>query len=157
MNNPILLSYIVPVYNTAQWLPECLSSLIAHNEDEIEIIIIDDGSTDASSAIIRRYAAMDNRIVNIYQENRGLCAARNRGLQEARGKYVFFVDSDDIVVTKSLKLLLKAAQQYEADVVTGGILCFDKDNREWKWGRELDFSIYSNGAEYIMDVFEQAT
>lgn len=90
-----LLSIIVPVYNAATFLPRCLESLIGQTYRDLEIICVDDGSTDASGAILDEYAARDARIKVIHQENAGVSAARNQGLDLAEGSFIFFVDADD--------------------------------------------------------------
>lgn len=101
-----LLSIIVPVYNTAPWLRRCLESLIGQTYRDIEIICVDDGSTDGSAAILAEYAARDTRIKVIYQENAGVSVARNRGLDAATGEYVTFVDADDWVEPETYEKVL---------------------------------------------------
>lgn len=98
-----ILSYIVPVYNTAVWLKECADSLLSHAGNNVEFIFIDDGSTDESPKILDEYAGSDNRIKVIRQKNMGLSASRNIGLKSARGKYVLFIDSDDYIDSKSVQ------------------------------------------------------
>ena len=93
-----LVSVIVPVYNGARYLPGCIRSLQAQTEPNIEIILVDDGSADGSGAICDRFAGEDGRIVVCHQKNGGVSAARNRGLELARGKYVMFCDCDDAVL-----------------------------------------------------------
>lgn len=90
-----LISIIVPVYNTARFLPRCLESLIGQTYTNLEIICVDDGSTDDSLAVLAQYAARDARLKVIHQENAGAAAARNRGIDVAMGRFVTFVDSDD--------------------------------------------------------------
>lgn len=119
MNN-VLISVIVPVYNTAPWLRRCLDSLLEQTYDNLEIICVNDGSTDNSAAILEEYSAKDQRIVVIHQENAGVSAARNAALCVASGEYVTGVDSDDWVPSttyeKMLPWLLKAV-----DMVCYGI------------------------------------
>ena len=91
----IYISVIIPVHNTAEYLPVCLDSLLKQTMREIEFILINDGSTDNSGEILASYVKKDSRFRLITQENRGFAGARNRGLEEARGNYVGFVDSDD--------------------------------------------------------------
>ena len=95
MLNKPTVSVIIPVYNVEQYLSKCLDSVINQTFKNIEIICINDGSTDNSLKILNEYAMADKRIIVINQENSGVYAARNKGLQIANGKYISFVDSDD--------------------------------------------------------------
>lgn len=104
MDNSI--SIIVPVYNTGGYLVRCLESLIAQTYQNIEIILVDDGSTDGSGAVCDDFARRNGRIRVIHQQNSGVSAARNAGLETAEGEYVFFLDSDDILPSDSLERLL---------------------------------------------------
>lgn len=90
-----LISVIIPVYNVAAYLPECLDTALSQSYSNLQVILIDDGSTDSSGAICDEYAANDSRIVVIHQKNGGAAAAKNAGLRVATGKYLSFVDSDD--------------------------------------------------------------
>ena len=103
--NP-LISVIIPVYNAEQFLPACLDSVLHQDYPSFEILVIDDGSTDGSAALIDRYAAREPRIVALHQRNAGVSAARNRGVAEARGEYIAFVDADDRVTPTYLSHLL---------------------------------------------------
>ena len=114
-NNP-LVSVIIPVYNTAKHLPTCLNSIINQTYQNLEIIVIDDGSTDNSSEIIKQYNEKDNRIKAFTQKNQGLSAARNTGLKNATGKYVTFVDSDDMIETNMIEKLLLALEKTKSDI-----------------------------------------
>lgn len=91
------VSIIVPVYNVENYLRKCLDSLINQTLKNIEIICINDGSTDNSLSILEEYASKDERIIVINQENAGVSSARNRGLEIATGEYIAFVDADDSV------------------------------------------------------------
>ena len=101
------VSIIVPVYNTAKYLTECLDSLVHQTYKNLEIILVDDGSTDNSGQIIDEYAKIDSRIIAIHQPNSGQSAARNAGLRRASGDYVSFIDSDDSVANTFIAKLLK--------------------------------------------------
>jgi glycosyltransferase involved in cell wall biosynthesis len=89
------ISVIIPVYNTESYLRKCLDSIVNQTYRELEIIIIDDGSTDGSGEICDEYKMSDSRIRVFHTENRGLSCARNLGLDEAKGEWIGFVDSDD--------------------------------------------------------------
>ena len=96
-NNFITVSIIVPIYNTEKYLEECLKSIVTQSYPYLEIICVNDGSTDKSSEIIEKFAKNDRRIVVINQENKGLSAARNVGTDKARGEYIMYVDADDFI------------------------------------------------------------
>jgi len=113
------LSVIIPVYNVEVYLPECIDSVISQSGLSLEIILIDDGSTDRSGDIADRYARKDSRIRVIHQENRGVSAARNAGLDISQGEYIAFVDSDDWIKKNSLCNLYQEAVRFQADVVLG--------------------------------------
>ena len=118
-----LLSVIVPVYNTAPWLRKCLNSIINQTYRNIEIICVDDGSTDDSLAVLQQYAVLDSRIKVIHQENAGVSVARNRGVEVASGDYVGFVDSDDSLACNAFEIIVPHMEA-KPDVVVFGI----KDN-----------------------------
>ena len=91
----VKVSVIIPVYNVEPYLKQCMDSVVGQTLKDIEIICVDDGSTDGSLDILREYAAEDNRIQIIEQKNAGAGAARNNGMRHATGKYLSFLDSDD--------------------------------------------------------------
>lgn len=97
-NKKILASFIIPIYNTEKYLDRCLRSVCAIKNKNIEIILVDDGSTDCSLLICEKYAEMDERICIVRQENRGVSYARNSGIKRAGGEWVTFIDSDDEIV-----------------------------------------------------------
>lgn len=117
-----LVSIIVPVYNVEKYLERCLDSLISQTLKEIEVICINDGSTDSSGQILSRYAQKDNRIRVINQENAGLSAARNTGLNVAKGEFIGFVDSDDWIDKDFYEKLYNAAITNDCDIAVAGIL-----------------------------------
>lgn len=111
------ISVIIPVYNGAQQLPRCLDSVCAQTHAALEILLVDDGSTDGTAEVCARYARRDGRIRVIRQENQGPSGARNRGLEEAAGELVAFVDSDDWLEPDALACALAQLKQAQADVV----------------------------------------
>ena len=121
----VKVSVIVPAYNVEKYLAECLDSLINQTLEDIEIIVINDGSTDCTLQILEEYAAKDRRIKIINQENAGQSVARNRGIDAAVGEYVAFVDADDWVDLDFFRKLYDAAKKENADVAAGGILFCD--------------------------------
>ncbi|AHF12738.1 glycosyl transferase family 2 [Barnesiella viscericola DSM 18177] len=140
MNNP-LISVIIPVYNAEPFLPACLDSVLSQDYSSFEILVIDDGSTDNSAAIIDRYAAREPRIVALHQSNAGVSAARNRGLAEARGEYIAFVDADDRVTSSYLSHLLSV----QADLMIAGIsLLYESSGRTESHGFEHTRSAHTD-------------
>lgn len=125
------VSVIIPVYNVEPFLARCLDSVVGQTLREIEIICIDDGSPDRSIDILRRYAARDERIRVISQENRGLGGARNRGFDAARGEYVLFVDSDDWIDPAYCERLYEAAREAGADVACASMLKIRPSYSKW--------------------------
>ncbi|MCK9265911.1 glycosyltransferase [bacterium] len=120
MTNPII-SIIVPIYNTEAYLRKCLDSLVEQTLKEIEIILVNDGSTDNSGKICDEYAKKDKRIKVIYHENKGVAGARNSGMKVAKGEFLTFVDSDDYVSKEYIGKMLEYYKKYPvADVVIFG-------------------------------------
>jgi glycosyltransferase involved in cell wall biosynthesis len=111
------ISIIIPVYNAAPYLRDCLNSVINQTMCEIQIICINDGSTDNSSSILEKYAGYDSRFLIINKTNGGVASARNVGLTHVTGKYVLFVDSDDTVDIKLCEKVYEKAEQSKADFV----------------------------------------
>ena len=116
------LSIIVPVYNTEKYLERCLDSLVSQTYSSLEIITVNDGSTDNSLNILNKYAQKDKRIMVIDRDNGGLSAARNTGILKATGDYLGFVDSDDWVDRDMYASLIKELEDNSADLVTCGFL-----------------------------------
>ncbi len=109
------ISVIIPVYNVARYLPQCLDSVLGQDHRDLEVIVIDDGSTDASGAICDQYAARDPRLRVIHQKNAGAAAAKNAGLRIATGEYLSFVDSDDFLEPNVYGFMLEALKTSGAD------------------------------------------
>ncbi|MCF2652699.1 glycosyltransferase family 2 protein [Anaeromassilibacillus senegalensis] len=113
------ISVIVPVYNVVHYLEQCVESILSQKCNDLEVILIDDGSTDGSGALCDELARKDARIHVIHQENAGAAAAKNAGLRVATGEYLAFVDSDDYLEPGAYPYLLKLIQENNADVVRG--------------------------------------
>ncbi len=113
------LSIVVPVYNTKPYLKMCFDSLAGQSYANIEIVIVDDGSTDGSDEICRSFAGTDNRVVYIRQNNKGLIGARRTGVERASGEFLMFVDSDDWIEQGMAAFLMKQIQ--DADLITSGV------------------------------------
>lgn len=99
-------SIIIPMFNTEKYIGECLDSIMMQNFSDYEVIVVDDGSTDGSCEIVSRYIKGKLNINLLKQKNSGVSAARNLGIEKARGKYIIFVDSDDFLVNESLEFLM---------------------------------------------------
>lgn len=112
-----LVSVIIPVYNTEKYLNECVDSVLYQTYQNFEIFLIDDGSTDKSADICDDYALKDERIKTIHKSNGGQSSARNVALNIAKGKYIYFLDSDDYIANTLLELLVKTAENNYADFV----------------------------------------
>lgn len=115
------LSIIVPVYKVEKYLPKCIDSILAQTFRDFELILIDDGSPDRCGAICDEYAAKDSRIKVIHQQNAGVSAARNAGLDIATGTYLGFVDSDDWIEPEMYETMITTAKEKQVDVVVCGL------------------------------------
>ena len=112
-----MISVIVPVYNVEEYLEECLESIQKQTYSDIEVILVNDGSTDRSKEICERYCEKDSRFKLVNQENKGLSGARNRGMLESKGEIISFVDSDDVLKEDMLEQLMKQMTSEDIDIV----------------------------------------
>ena len=140
------ITVIVPVYNVENYLEKCLDSLINQTYKNLEIIVINDGSTDNSGKICQEYAQKDNRIVYIEKENGGLSEARNVGLDKMTGSYVTFIDSDDWAELDYVEILYKKIIEYQADISVGNYYSYNEDEETYY------FHIY--GDSYYEKVYD---
>ena len=124
------ISIIIPIYNVAPYLRECLDSVIAQTFEDWEAICVDDGSTDGSGAILDEYAAKDRRFKAVHQKNAGVSVARNKALDLARGKWLSFLDADDFLMPEALEKLLISAQERGANVSIGNVMRFNSRGDE---------------------------
>ena len=129
-SNAPLVSVIIPVYNVAPYLEEALESVINQSYNNLEILVIDDGSTDGSEIICEEYAARDKRIRVIHQVNGGLSDARNTGLDLAAGEYIAFLDPDDAYRLNMIEVMLRVVMRYQADIGICGFSTYR--NTLWK-------------------------
>ncbi len=143
----MLISFIVPVYNTELYLEECLDSLLTQNisHDEYEIICVNDGSTDGSSQILHMYASKHHNIVVIDKENGGVSSARNVGIDVAKGDYIWFFDSDDVLKSNSLLSLKSIITKNNYDRIRFGMFVFSGDASHYVDDNEL--KINSNATD----------
>jgi len=118
MTENYLVSVIIPVYGAEKYLESCIESVLGQTYTNLEIILVDDGSVDKSGIICDEYAENDHRITVIHQENKGVSAARNAGLDRVGGDYYAFVDSDDELYSNAIEFLLKDMLEYDADMAS---------------------------------------
>ncbi|SER83474.1 glycosyltransferase family 2 protein [Lachnobacterium bovis] len=127
-----LISVIVPVYNIEKYIKKCVKSIERQTYENIEIILVDDGSTDKSGIICDELAKSDKRIRVYHQQNKGLSEARNKGIKEAKGEFLSFVDGDDVVFSKMYEKMLETLLISDADfAVTGVVKYYGKDKKEF--------------------------
>ena len=138
------VSVIVPVYNCAPYIGKCIDSLISQTYKNIEIIVIDDGSTDRSSTLLSEFNGKYSQIKLISQPNQGVCRARNNGLDQASGEYITFVDGDDYVDPDYIETLVRAAEGRGSDLVICGYKIEDAANGRYK---EVSPSSYTAGTD----------
>lgn len=138
-----LVSVIIPVYNTESFLSQCLDSVCGQTYQNIEIILVNDGSTDGSRRICMNYEEKDARVFFTEKDNGGNTSARKHGLKIAHGKYICFVDSDDWVEKDMIERLLKNMKQYQTDLVTAGFLYENEsEEKNKKGGGKLEPGVY---------------
>lgn len=123
------ISVIIPVYNTEKWLPKCMDSVLSQTYPNLEILLINDGSTDSSGSLCDSYAQKHPQIQAHHQTNQGLSATRNTGLDMASGEYIFFLDSDDYLEPSALELLYDSFKRNDADLVIGSYQTVDTSNQ----------------------------
>ncbi len=135
LSDKIDVSVIVPIYNVEKYLDECLDSIENQTKtDSVEIICVNDGSSDKSPEILKRHADKNDKIKVINQENQGLSEARNSGMKIAKGKYIMFVDSDDLIVPYAIEKAYSTAEKYNADVVKISSVAF-RDSKNLNLGK----------------------
>lgn len=117
-----MISVIVPVYNTERYLADTIQSILQQTYRDFELILVDDGSKDSSLEVCISIAEKDERVIVVHQENQGVSAARNTGIDRAQGKYICFIDSDDYVEVDMLECLVKNAEEYQADISCCGLV-----------------------------------
>lgn len=137
MNKEIKITVIVPAYNVEEWFPRCIESILNQTHKALEIVVINDGSTDDTGKLLDEYAEKDNRIVAVHQGNTGLIEVRERGIKMANGQYIGFVDGDDEIEPDMFERLLNNALKYEAEISQCGILyCFYDGRKKPMHGTE---------------------
>jgi glycosyltransferase involved in cell wall biosynthesis len=140
----IILSFIIPVFNSKNYLKECIDSILAFPSDRIEIILVDDGSTDGSGTICDAYGAKNKNMKVVHQQNGGVASARNRGIQESSGDYLFFVDNDDMVNGEKLGDLLDTLTLKQPDIVLNRYVIIGDDEKKTKGNAFIDSNAINN-------------
>ncbi len=130
MEKNCLVSIIVPVYNVEKYLRECVDSILSQTYKGIEVILVDDGSADSSPSICDEYARAHSNVLVIHRENGGLSVARNTGLEQCTGEYVYFIDSDDYIAPEAVEELLRVAVSEDADIVFYDAYSFEDGNEQ---------------------------
>lgn len=132
MINQPKISIIVPVYNTEKYLAKCLDSILNQTLQDIEIIVVNDGSKDQSQSVIDRYAIKDHRIFSIYKENGGLSDARNVGLDNSTGEFIAFIDSDDYIESEMLEKMYELTKRHNSEIVLCDLVKVDENGKEFR-------------------------
>lgn len=109
-------SIIIPAYNGEKYIEETLDCLLSQTEQSVEVVVVNDGSSDKTEEIVKAYSAKDERVVYVYQENAGVSAARNNGIERARGEYIIFIDSDDLLAKDALEKIYAGLKEENADL-----------------------------------------
>lgn len=138
----VKVSVIVPIYNAEEYLEQCLDSIVSQTLKDIEIILIDDGSTDSSAEICRKYLS-DSRVTYYHKKNEGLAAARDDGMQRAKGEYIGFVDSDDWIESDMYEIMYFAAKSNNSDIVFCN--CIQNENG-YRFSPEMPQGVYDREA-----------
>ena len=131
----VKVSVVVPIYNCREYLEKCVKTLIEQSLYEIEIILVDDGSTDGSGELCDKFAKEDNRIIVIHQINSGVCAARNAGIMASSGEYIGFSDGDDFSHVDKFAILYENAKKYDCEISSAGFyIYYDELNSQPVYG-----------------------
>ena len=148
------VSFVVPVYNVKKYLRKCVDSLTGQTYQNIEVILVDDGSSDGSSLLCDELAQNDQRIVVIHKPNTGVSDTRNVGINKSTGDYVAFVDSDDFVSPKFVEYMLNAAEQNNLDMVACGFKRVHEKNKKdvFKYIKHKPVEVFSS-EQYMLDLF----
>ena len=156
--NNELISVIIPVYNVEPYVKRCIDTVLNQTYKNIEIIIVDDGSTDNSGKICDEYKNKDNRVIVIHKENGGLSDARNTGIEKCKGKYIIFVDSDDYIETTMVEKLYNDIKSSNADISICGIYVSENDTIKEQVTPKKSFSISGNTKyDYIYNEYSLQT
>lgn len=150
MVNP-LVSIIIPIYKVEAYIDKCVLSVVNQTYRNIEIILVDDGSPDECPRMCDEWAKIDSRIKVVHQENRGLSGARNTGIRDAKGEWLYFLDSDDWVIPECIELMMECVNNHpDVELVQGGVLSNDDGFAEWlSIENKQNIPDYSNNRDWI--------
>ena len=149
MNNKELISVIVPIYNAEMFLDKCISSILKQTYTNLEVILVDDGSKDSSLLMCENYKKKDSRIKLIHQDNMGLSAARNVGLDNMSGDYCVFVDADDEILETMIEELYNLLKEYDADIsVCNYLNIYEGEDYVLKQPSTTKIDVYEDNSKY---------
>lgn len=160
MEKHINVSVIIPVYNVKDYLEQCINSVIGQTIDNIEVILVDDGSTDGSEVICDKFASQYENISVYHKENGGQGSARNIGIKEAKGKYIYFLDSDDYIVPDALMKLFVLAEKEDLEVIFFASTTFTEDKKlldsvdRFKYEHSYDLLQVMTGKQAFISMYE---
>lgn len=137
-----LVTIIIPIYNVEKYLKRCVDSVICQTYNNLEILLVDDGSTDSCPNICDEYCKTDVRIKVFHKTNGGLSDARNFGLDNMSGDFVYFLDSDDYISADAIKLLIEAQEKSNADMIIGNSVIIDENNNQTKWSCTFNDEVF---------------
>lgn len=149
-----IISVIVPVYNVEMYLERCLKSIINQTYKSLQIILIDDGSTDRSGKICDKYAKVDSRIFVIHQKNSGVSSARNKALKLVKGKYISFIDADDMLLNNMYEIMINDIQENNANISVCGVENISEKNKTINFSKLKENKI-CNKDEFLEDMITE--
>lgn len=144
------VSIIVPIYNVEKYLAKCIDSLVNQTYRDVEIILVNDGSTDSSEDIVKQYAEKDCRILALNKVNGGLSDARNYGLKYATGEYCLFIDSDDYLALNAIELCVNKVNESNADIVCFDMIYVYSDHETFASGGDFDLLSFKKDSSAIL-------
>ena len=147
------ISVVVPVYNVSKYLPTCLDSIVNQTYEDLDIIVVDDGSTDDCPRICDEYGQRDTRIRVIHKTNGGLSDARNVGIEHAKGQYITFVDSDDVIAPDMVAYLYDLLVKYDADMSSCQMMRIEEKGERIQDAHDVDDQFIQGGTEVCMEAF----
>jgi len=151
----IKLSFVIPIYNAELYLNKCVDSILSSNSKNIEIILVDDGSTDNSGKICDEYAQNNKRIRVIHQKNQGVSSARNTGIKEASGNNIFFIDNDDWIDGSKIENIIKIIDEKDPDIIINRSLIVTENNELIKNDFIIKDKVNGKDAEDVINYFRQ--